>query len=155
MSDNGTNFVGAENDLQEIYRHQKTQRFCTQKQIRWKFNPPSGPHHGGVFEIMIKAAKRAMFDVLRRQDLQDEGLLTATVGAEALINSRPLTYISSDPRDPTVLTPNHFLHGSLVGMLAPEAMMKHLHIKKGGVSFKTLCVSSGNGGRKSGCRRKM
>ena len=32
------------------------------------------------------------------------------VGAESLINSRPLTYQSSHPADDVPLTPNHFLY---------------------------------------------
>ena len=37
--------------------------------------------------------------------------MTAFIGAEALLNSRPLTYQTSNPKDETPLTPNHFLHG--------------------------------------------
>ena len=39
--------------------------------------------------------------------------MTAIIGAEGLINSRPLTYQSANPVDDVPLTPNHFLHGQI------------------------------------------
>ena len=48
--------------------------------------------------------------------------MSAVVGAEGLINPRPLTYQSSDPADLTPLTPNHFLHGQLRGRFAPDSV---------------------------------
>ena len=62
---------------------------------------------------MIKAAKKAIRAILRNADVNDEELTTTFVGVEALLNSRPLTYQSADPRDATPLTPNHFLHGQI------------------------------------------
>ena len=53
-------------------------------------------------------------------DVNDEELLTAFTGAESLINSRPLTYQSTNPDD-IPLTPNHFLQGQIGGKFAPEA----------------------------------
>ena len=50
------------------------------------------PHFSGVHEIMIKAAKKAIYAVLNCADNSDEELLSAVVGTEGLMNSRPLTY---------------------------------------------------------------
>ena len=86
------------------------------------FNPPLAPHFGGVHEVMIKAAKKAIRAILRNADVNDEGLTTAFVGVEALLNSRPLTYQSADPREATPLTPNHFLHGQMGGVSAQESV---------------------------------
>lgn len=47
---------------------------------------------------------------------------TAFTGVEALLNSCPLTYQSADPKDVTLLTPNHFLHGQAGGQSAPECV---------------------------------
>ena len=70
---------------------------------------------------MVKAAKRAIYGILQNADVTDEELMTAFVGAEGLVNSRPLTYQSSHPLDITPLTPNHFLHGQLGGKFAPAS----------------------------------
>ena len=85
------------------------------------FNPPLVPHFSGSHEIMIKAAKKAIYAILGSADITDEELLIAVVGAEGLINPRPLTYQSSDPADLTRLTRNHFLHGQLGGSFAPDS----------------------------------
>ena len=79
-------------------------------------------HFSGVHEVMIKAAKKAIYAILNSADITDEELLSAVVGAEGLINSRPLTYQSSSPTDLTPLTPNHFLHGQLGGRFAPDSV---------------------------------
>ena len=88
-SDNGTNFVGANKELCEmtakIVQDPKFKSTITGKGIKWIFNPPYAPHFGGVFETMIKAAKRAVTAILGNADITDEELLTAFTGAEALI----------------------------------------------------------------------
>ena len=71
---------------------------------------------------MIKAAKKAIYAILGSADITDEELLSTIVGAEGLINSRPLTYQSADPSDLIPLTPNHFLHGQVGGRFAPESV---------------------------------
>ena len=55
------------------------------------FNPPSAPHFGGVFECMVKAAKKALYAVLGTSDATDEELITACAGVESLLNSRVQT----------------------------------------------------------------
>ena len=63
----------------------------------------------GVFQTMIKAAKRVIIAILGNADVTDEELMTVFTGVESLINSRPLTYQSANPDDTTPLSPNHFL----------------------------------------------
>ena len=113
LSDNGTNFVGANNELEELAGLDKgtIQEKTACYGVKWHFNPPLSPHFSGVHEVMIKAAKKAISAILSSADVTDEELLSAVVGAEGLINSRPLTYQSVNPQDPVPLTPNHFLHG--------------------------------------------
>ena len=64
---------------------------------------------------MIKSAKRAITAILKNADVKYEEVMTAFCGAEALINSRPLTYQSANVKDYVPLTPNHFLHGQMGG----------------------------------------
>ena len=70
----------------------------------------------------VKAAKKAIYAVVGDRDVTDEELITVSTGVESLLNSRPLTYQSSDPRDHVPLTPNHFLHGQMGGQFAPESV---------------------------------
>lgn len=62
---------------------------------------------------MIKAAKRAIKAVPRNTDVNNEELVTAFTGVEALLNSRSITYQSANLDDDTSLTPNHFLIGQV------------------------------------------
>ena len=123
LSDNGTNFVAANKELCEIIcKDPEVQANTTSKGIKWTFNPPYAPHFGGVFEIMIKSAKRAITAILKNADVKDEELMTEFCGAEASINSRPLTYQSANVKDNVPLTPNHFLHGQMGRQFAPEVI---------------------------------
>ena len=128
VSDNGTNFVAAERELRELIENldqEKIVRETTKYQpITWKFNPPSAPHFGGVFEALIKSAKKAIKIILGDADIRDEELHTAICGAEKMINSRPITYVSADPNDLSPLTPNHLIVGQIGGRFAPEAVDK-------------------------------
>ena len=125
LSDNGTNFVGAAKEIQSLVEnldHEKIQRMTVNEGVKWHWNPPAGPHFGGVFESMIKSAKRAIAAILGNAEVNDEELQTVITGVESLMNSRPLTKPSDDPNDETVLTPNHFLIGQMGGELAPESV---------------------------------
>ena len=125
LSDNGTNFVGANRELRELVQQidkNKVEQKTADRGIKWHFNPPLAPHFGGVHETMIKAAKRAIVAILQNADVTDEELMTAFTGAEALINSRPLTYQSMNPKDDVPLTPNHFLFGQIGGQFAPQSV---------------------------------
>ena len=53
--------------------------------------------------------------MLNNADVNDEALLTAIIGAEGLVKSRPITYQTSNTADDYVLTPNLFLHGQIGG----------------------------------------
>jgi hypothetical protein len=119
--------VGAVNELRDLVVklnpdriQQKTNHLFNK--VKWHFNPPAAPHFGGVHEAMIKSEKRAIYSVLGNSDIRDEELITAFTAAESLVNSRPLTYQTSDPKDVTPLTPNHFLHGQVGGEVAPESV---------------------------------
>ena len=129
VSDNGSNFVAAERELREALDNFDQRKIASQlavEHVKWMFNPPKSPHFGGVVESMVKCVKRALWNVLHQASLSDEELMTALVHAEWLVNSRPLTTISSDPADPSPLTPAHFLIGRMAGVTALEASMEEL-----------------------------
>lgn len=124
LSDNGTKFIGAKNELQELAAldREKIQENTANYGVKWHFNPPLAPHFSGVHKVTIKATKKAIYAILNSADITDEELLSAVVGAEGLINSRPLTYQSVNPQDPVPLAPNHFLQGQLGGRFVPDAV---------------------------------
>jgi hypothetical protein len=113
-SDNGTNLRGAERELGDNFKQldqDKIHDFLLRNNTEWHFITPHAPHFGGVWESLVKSVKKALKAVLKEQVVTESVLRTTLIEVEAIINSRPLTYNSSDANDLTALTPGHFLHG--------------------------------------------
>ena len=111
-SDNGTNFIGGNKELSSAISQWNVQQihgFFLQKHIKWIFNPPSGSHHGGLWEHCIRTVRKVLNAVLKEQALDYEGLSTLMCEVEAIVNSRLITKSSDDPKDCEALTPNHLL----------------------------------------------
>ncbi len=111
-SDNGTNFVGAERALREAVAaldHTKIQHALLSKGLKWVFNPPAGPHVGGIWERLIRLVKKVLYSTVRQQSMDDESFQTLLCEIEAILNGRPITKSSDDVNDLEALTPNHIL----------------------------------------------
>lgn len=114
-SDNGTNFCGASKLLKKMYAEydvfmsESVVKSLANEEIQWKFNPPSAPHFGGLFEAGVKSVKHHLKRVLSETSLTFVDFYTVLCQIEACLNSRPLTSQTSDPNDFSVITPGHFL----------------------------------------------
>ncbi|XP_065085675.1 uncharacterized protein LOC135707720 [Ochlerotatus camptorhynchus] len=111
FSDNGTNLHGASKELCTLIRQidEECAEAVTNARLKWRFNPPSAPHMGGVWERMVRSVKQAMRALDDGRKLTDEILQTTLVEAEEMINSRPLTYQPQEAEGSEALSPNHFL----------------------------------------------
>lgn len=120
-SDQGTNFVGANNELSSS----KIKEFLCKHDCElteFKFNVPHASHMGGVWERMIRTARSVLSSLLNKlgTQLDDESFRTLMTEVENVINSRPLTVSNlSDPTAPEPLTPNHLLTGKSSVILPP------------------------------------
>ena len=114
-SDRGTNFVGSIADLgiQSInVDDSRMKQFLRSQGCTWQFNPPHASHMGGVWERVIGLTRRVLDSLLTDvpgNGLTHEMLVTFLAEASAIINSRPLISLTSDPDDPRPLTPSLLL----------------------------------------------
>ena len=131
-SDNGTNFVGANRELKEMYEFVAQQDFgriitdvCASLGIEWRFIPGHGPHFGGLWEAAVKSAKTHLRRVVGEVKLTFEELATVLAQIEACLNSRPLVPMDVPDEDGIeVLTPGHFLIGRPLCAL-PDPLSSH------------------------------
>lgn len=129
-SDNGTNFVGACNEIAKFLKGQCNNiiSYSAGNEINFKFSPAYSPHFNGLAEGSVKSIKKHLNHVLSMAHLDYEEMYTVLVQIEAILNSRPLIPISSDPSDLIPLTPAHFLIGRTLTMLpAPQVDQAPLH----------------------------
>ena len=96
-------------DSLEELNQQQIHDFLSQKNIEWRFNPPTVSHMGGAWERMIRSIRRIFGALLKGQTLIDELLTTLMARVEGIINSRSLVPVTMDPEFDELLTPNHLL----------------------------------------------
>ena len=128
-SDNGSNFTGANREIQQMYN--QLQITASRKQLecwahtrncQWIFSPSRAPHFGGLWEAAVKAMKLLLIKTTKDRTLRVDELQTLLLEAAAVMNSRPLCPIethSDDGVEP--LTPAHFLAGGPLTSFLVEA----------------------------------
>lgn len=94
VSDNAKSFLRARQQLSNV---------------QWVTIPERSPWWGGFWERLVRSIKTAFRRCLGRANLTFEEMRTVVLEIEAIINQRPITYISEDPEDPQPLRPVDFL----------------------------------------------
>ena len=131
-SDNGTNFVGANRELKEMYEFLSQREvghtitdICSSLGIEWRFIPEHSPHFGGLWEAAVKSTKTHLRRIMGEVKLTFEELSTMLAQIEACLNSRPLVSVNVPDEDGIeVLTPGHFLIGRPLCAL-PDPSFSH------------------------------
>lgn len=131
MSDCGTNFKGADVELQRFFLTSTKElghlaSVLANDGTQWKFNPPNAPHFGGKWKAGVKSVKYHLKRVIGDSTLTYEEMNTLLTQIEAVLNSRPLSPLSDDPDDLTALTPGHFLIGTALSII-PEPSLNEVN----------------------------
>lgn len=130
FSDCGTNFKGANRELQRLFAEPAAQEaYSGAIACQWHFNPPASPHFGGLWEAAVKSCKYHLKRVIGNQMLTFEEMATLVSRIEAILNSRPITPQSSSPHDLNPLTPGHFLVGGPI-VTIPEPDLTPIPINR-------------------------
>ena len=112
-SDNGTNLKGASREIKDAVKAWNSEQInesLMSTGIEWKWSPPGSPHYGGVWERMVRSAKKHLKFVSEKDDLNIDVFETALSQVAAILNERPLTYASSNVNDFRVLSLSNFLY---------------------------------------------
>ena len=113
FSDNGTNFVGADRQLRDMFtessEYYKQNVFSLAKSSTfWHFIPPASPDFGGLREAAVRSMKLHLRRVIGDQILTFVEYSTLLCKIEACLNSRPLIPLADDASELEPLTSAHF-----------------------------------------------
>ena len=73
--------------------------------VEWQFNLEKAPCWGEIFEGMVKSTQKCSRKIVGQARLNYDELLIVVTEVESIINSRPLSYISSDDlEEPIILS---------------------------------------------------
>ena len=122
LSDNASTYEASANELEKLINSDRmSESLCTMG-IQWKLIPKRAPWYGGFWEHLIGLTKTALQKVLGKAFVTLPILQTLIVEIEAVLNDRPLTYVSSDLNNPEPLTPSHLLCGRSITSLPHKIM---------------------------------
>lgn len=126
ISDNGSNFVGANNFIKNILSllEKDEKEIEDQCSIKWKFTTPAAPHQGGIYEAAVKSVKHHLTRIIGDTTLTFEEYATLLCQTEAYVNSRPLCPLNDDPTSLNALTPAHFLIGEAIVKMPEENLLE-------------------------------
>ena len=95
-----------------ILRAREVLVYLSNNRITWSFIVERAPWWGGFWERMVQSVKRSLRKSVGRSMLCFDQLNTLLVEIEAIVNSRPQTYVYSDSEGISyALSPSHLLHG--------------------------------------------
>lgn len=113
LYDNGTNFVVCHNELKSLIQFPNSKSdimiSCVVDVINWSFMPAHSPHFCGIRQAGVKSMKVNLKPVLSEVKLTYEDFSSILTQVEEVLNSPPLSQLSSDPSDLYPFTPAHFL----------------------------------------------
>ena len=122
-SDNAKTFKRADQDLKELWKSIKGSELTEFKGITWKFIAERAAWWGGFWERLVRSVKTCLKRVMDKASLNFEELTTMLAEVEAVLNSRPLSYVHNDTSESQPLSPSHFLVRKRLTSLPPKTML--------------------------------
>ncbi|XP_065918796.1 uncharacterized protein [Dysidea avara] len=120
VSDNASTYTAAAEKLQRLLQSDHLADMLGRQGVQWCFIPKRAPWYGDWWERLIGLTKMALKKVLGRSRVTLAVLQTLIAEVEAILNDRPLTYVSCELNDLEPLTPSQLLHGRRIVSLPHE-----------------------------------
>ncbi|XP_048587816.1 uncharacterized protein LOC125570309 [Nematostella vectensis] len=117
ISDNASTFQSAATELEHLFNSPTLKQELGKQGIDWKFILKRAQWYGGFWKRLIGLTKTTLKKVLGRTSINLVTLQTVVMEIEAILNDRPLTYVSPDINDEDPLTPSHILYGRRITSL--------------------------------------
>ena len=112
LSDNAKTFKSACKEIRNIIGSRKVAAHLTRHRVTWNFTVERAPWWRGFWERMVQLVKRCLRKAIGRSTLNYDQLNTELVEVEAIVNSRPLTYVYDDVEGVSYsISPSHLLYG--------------------------------------------
>ncbi|GBN95728.1 hypothetical protein AVEN_220802-1 [Araneus ventricosus] len=111
-TDNATNFKGANSNLKRsqsmISRPPESLAYYLANElVTWKFIPPRSLNFDGLWKAGVKSFKHHLKRTVGNSRLTIEQFLIVVIQIEVILNSRPLTPLSSAPYNFEILALGH------------------------------------------------
>ena len=123
ICDNAKTFIKADEELCKLLQSLddvKVQTYLSHKRIVMRRIPNKSPHWGGMYERLIGIVKMSLKKVLHRALVCLSELQTLVKEIQAVVNERPMTFISSDSDDPQPLTPSQLYGFNVTALPHPD-----------------------------------
>jgi len=117
ISDNAMTFVAAAEDIERLLKEPTISHYLADRRVQWTFIPKRAPLFGGFYERLIGLTKSVLKKTLGRSLITLDELNTLVIEVEAVINDRPITYITSDIGDSDPLTPSMLSNGRNINLM--------------------------------------
>ena len=117
ISDNAAQFKLVKTVIDEQWRElpldENLVSYLSNSGIKWKFTTALAPWQGGFYERLVGLVKRCLRKGIGLKRLTLDQFVVMLAEVEAVINTRPLTYVYEEIESGFSLTPAHFLNANL------------------------------------------
>ena len=113
ISDNEGAFHSGYRILQEIAIKPNIKNILTKQGIIWKFLPSRASWMGAIWERLVGIIKKELWKMQMGKLFNEYEWRVHLAEIEAVINERPLTYVSDKGTEPEVITPKALFNGCL------------------------------------------
>lgn len=115
VSDNAKTFKAAAKAIKTMLNYEDLKDHLMNLKMDWNFNLEKAPWWGGLFERLIRSTKRCLCKMIGQARFSYDEMHTAIIEIKAILNSRPLSYTTSDDTEEP-LTPAHLVGRRLLSL---------------------------------------